>query len=264
MANIIVLIPHYNNFKSLIKSIQSINENIEVDILIVDDGSQQDKIEKEKIEKIYNIGKIFFDFLPQNRGIEFALNRGLQIIETMGYDLIGRLDCGDLCVENRFTIQTQFLEKNKDIYLVGTWANVLNSKGALEYVLKHPTQHNVIKKLMYLNSMFVHPSVVFRSKVVKEVGYYPTTYKAAEDYAFFFNIARKFKTANLPIPLLNYVIDENSISSLKRKTQVKSRIRVILSNFYFGYYPVYGLLRNMFLFFISRETSNFIKKHLMK
>ena len=39
MSNIIVLIPHYNNLIGLKKTIASINEDISIDILVIDDGS---------------------------------------------------------------------------------------------------------------------------------------------------------------------------------------------------------------------------------
>ena len=113
---------------------------------------------------------------------------------------------------------------------------------------------------MYLNSMFVHPSVVFRTSIVDSVGYYPTNFKAAEDYAYFFNIIKKYKSENLPEILLDYIVDENSISSTKRKLQVKSRIRIILKHFYLGYYPIIGLFRSIILYFVSRDLSNKIKK----
>ena len=39
MAEVIVLIPHYNAIDTLLKSIKSIDEDIEVDVFVVDDGS---------------------------------------------------------------------------------------------------------------------------------------------------------------------------------------------------------------------------------
>ncbi|WP_417876047.1 glycosyltransferase [Winogradskyella sediminis] len=260
MTKIIVLIPHYNNFEDLILSIKSINESINVDILIVDDGSNSSVPVKSELENFYQHGKIFLDILEENKGIEFALNRGLELIESMDYEYIGRLDSGDFCIKDRFKKQISYLETNKDTYLLGTWVNVINADKELSYVLKHPISYNEIKKKMFTNSMFVHPSVVFRKSILKNVGYYPTNYKAAEDYAFFFRIVNNYKSENLPEALLNYVIDDKSISSTKRKLQVKSRIRVILYNFRFGFYPIYGLVRNVLLYFISRKTSHNIKR----
>ena len=102
MNKLIVLIPHYNSFHQLIESIKSIDESINVDLLIVDDGSTKEIPIKSEIEKNYKTGKVFLEFLGNNLGIEHALNRGLELIETMDYQYIGRLDCGDYCVQNRF------------------------------------------------------------------------------------------------------------------------------------------------------------------
>ena len=263
MTKIIVLIPHYNNVDDLIQSIKSINETINVDVLVVDDGSKRSIPIKSDIEDCYNSGQIFLDVLEENKGIEHALNRGLELIEKMDYKYIGRLDCGDYCVKDRFKKQIDYLEINANTHLLGTWANIVNEDRELQYVLKHPTSYADIQKKMFVNSMFVHPSVVFRTKLIQYIGYYPTKYEAAEDYAFFFKIVKMFKSENLPEPLLDYVIDSNSISAKKRKRQVRSRINIILDNFRFRLYPMYGLTKNVMLYFISRETSHKIK-HLLK
>ena len=107
--------------------------------------------------------------------------------------------------------------------------------------------------------MFVHPTVIFRSKIIDKIGAYPTNYKAAEDYAYFFNIIKVYNAANYPESLLDYIVDPKSISSQKRKLQVKSRIRVILHNFYFGFYPIYGLIRNIALYFVPFKYIGFNK-----
>ena len=46
----------------------------------------------------------------------------------------------------------EFLEKNNQIMLVGTWARVLDNEGNLLFYIKHPTDHNNIKRKMYLTS----------------------------------------------------------------------------------------------------------------
>ena len=112
--------------------------------------------------------------------------------------------------------------------------------------------------------MFIHPTICFRSNVLKDIGYYPTAYPAAEDYAFFFKIVKKYETANYPEYLVNIEVNSYGISYVKRKMQVKSRIRVIIDNFYFGFYPIYGLVRNILLMFVPRGLTTFLKKLLYK
>ena len=76
---------------------------------------------------------------------------------------------------------------------------------------------------MYLNSMFVHPSVVFRSEIISTTGKYPLNRKAAEDYAFFFKVVNYYKSENYPEILLDYIISTKSISVKNRKKQVYNR-----------------------------------------
>jgi len=262
-AEVAVLIPHYNNPKELKRSLLSIQENINIDVVVVDDGSKEKPQESELINN-YKNGYLYFVDLPENQGIEYALNKGLEVIQAKNYKYIGRLDCGDLCKENRFQKQIEYLNNNKQTYLLGTWVNIVDEDHNYQYTLKHPTSYEDIKNKMFYNSMFVHPSVIFRTEVLDKTGFYPLNYKAAEDYAFFFKIVKNFKSENYPEALLDYVIDSKSISSIKRKLQVKSRIRVILNNFYFGFYPINGLLRNFLLYFITRNLSNRLKRILKK
>ncbi len=258
MANIAVLIPHYNALDRLIRSIRSIDEIIEVDLVIVDDGSD-DQLKKEDFN-FYQSGNVEVINLFENQGIEHALNTGLKAIQQRDYTYIARLDCGDTCIKDRFAKQLDFLNKNQEVELIGTWVNIVDENGKLLYELKHPIEHENISKKMFLNTMFVHPSVCFRANLVEKIGYYPLKYPAAEDYAFFFNIVSKYRTANLPDILLNYELNQQSISTKKRKVQVKSRIKVIKKHFYFGIYPLYGLLRNLILLMVSRKLTTNLKR----
>jgi len=258
---IIVLIPHYNNIIELIESISSIDEEIKIDVHIVDDGSAIIPNLRE-LQKKYTQGDISLNCLQKNVGIEYALNAGLEDIEKLDYDYIARLDCGDLNIKNKYADQINYLEQHPDVFLLGTWADIVDVDCNFLYTLKLPTSYHEIKRKMYLNNMFVHPSVVFRSEVLLKIGHYPTYYEAAEDYGYFFNIVKELKSENLPKVYLKYKIDPKSISSTKRRKQVKSRIRIILAHFKIGFYPIYGLIRNILLLTVSRKVTTFFKKKI--
>ena len=55
---LIITIPHYNNFDGLQATIQSINEQFEIDIVITDDGSSLKLNENIIISSYKNQGKI--------------------------------------------------------------------------------------------------------------------------------------------------------------------------------------------------------------
>ena len=123
-----------------------------------------------------------------------------------------------------------FLSENPEIYLVGAWANCTDHTGKVLYLFTHATEHAKIKRQMYLGNKFVHSSVMFRVVAIKTVGQYPTNYKHAEDYAYFFKFVKKYKTANIGIPLVNYEINPNAVSLKYRRMQAKNRILVIFDN----------------------------------
>lgn len=244
MNKIIVLIPHYNNPAGLLNAVASIGEQEQVDVLVVDDGSKSLFAEAD-IKKAFRAnGEVYYQYLEQNQGIETALNTGLSFSKEKGYAYVARLDCDDLCHKERFKMQAALLEANPDIYLVGSYVEAISPQGNYLYTIKPPTTHEDIKNKMYFNSMFIHPTVLFRTKAIDTLGYYPTTYEAAEDYAYFFRFVQKFKTAIIPECLVKIQIDNTGISAKKRAQQVKSRMRIIRENFYFGYFPLAGLLRN--------------------
>ena len=258
MAEIAVLIPHFNAIEALKKSIFSIDEDIDVDILIVDDGSST-KPKREDF-KFYKYGKVSIIGFVKNRGIEHALNFGLKEIQKRNYSYVGRLDCADTCAKNRFTKQIKFLKANNNIYLLGSWVKFKDTNNRLLYTFEPPENHKRIRKKSFLNAMFIHPTVCFRLEILESIGYYPIDCPAAEDFAFFFKILNKYETANYPEYLVNVEIDPDGISGTKRKIQVKSRIQVVLDNFYFGFYPIYGLIRNLLLLFVSQKITTALKK----
>jgi len=265
LSEVIVLIPHYENELGLIDSVNSIQEDFPVDIIIVDDGSKREPLVTDKIEAIYaGKGNIFFEVLSINKGVEVALNLGLSKILKLKHKYVARLDCGDRFHKNKLRKQLDYLKKNPDIKLLGTWAQIKDHNNTSLYTQKYPVSHEEIKKKIYLNSTFLHPSVVFESSILSDVGLYPLNYEAAEDYAFFMKVVKKYKSENYPEALVDYIIDPNSISSLKRKRQVKSRIKGILNNYYIGWYPTYGFLRNVLLLFLSRNMSNALKTKFKK
>lgn len=265
MTKIAVIIPYLNFPEKLKASVESIQEDggSQIDLVIVDDGSQ-DKLKLEEINN-YPYGKIKLISFSKNKGVNFARNAALKwILSKEKYEMIGFLDAGDFCLPNRFKIQIEYLKNHPKTKLVGSQVNYVDMNRKYLYTTKLPCTYDELKNKFYLNSLIYQPSAMLKTEVVAQIGYYPTEYKIATDYGYFFKIIKKFKVENINTPLIDYVVDENSISTKKRKKQVKTRIRIILKHFYFGFYPIYGLLRNILLLFVSRRISTAIKKILYR
>ena len=252
-TDVVVLIPHYNNLPGLIKSLQSIDHPHPIRVLVVDDGSSKAHLPNYKLLK----GIVKDNIIPEiickypNRGIEHALNTGLDYIKSnISCKYIARLDCGDTCRKNRFEIQSKYLEDHQNIHLVGSWVKFQDTAGNDLFTIKPPANQRGIKKSMQVNCSFIHPSVMFRKEAIEKIGFYPTKFKAAEDYAFFYKFTKNYETANIRKTLTNVELNPNGISLTNRKRQLYSRLKVILYNSRLNYRTFYGIGRTMALMMV--------------
>ncbi|MGL4604505.1 MAG: glycosyltransferase [Iodobacter sp.] len=227
MNRIIVLIPHFNNPAGLVKSLASISQSEQCDVLVVDDGSARSPIDHAAARAAFKAeGVVRFLNLPVNRGIEHALNSGLAWITARDYELIARLDCGDENLPGRLAKQRVFLDQHPDVMLVGGAASFVDQAGTEQFVMHCPTSHAAICKAMLANSAFIHPAVMYRTAALATTGHYPLDTPAAEDYALFSEFTRRFQVANMHETLIRYELDPGGISLSKRRQQLQSRLLV--------------------------------------
>ncbi|RDU36041.1 glycosyl transferase family 2 [Neobacillus piezotolerans] len=258
MNRIAVLIPVFNNQEGLLLTIASfVNEKEEaVDIYVVDDGSTPaitcpDKINQHAVHVVR---------MAENKGIEYALNHGLNTIRGGNYEYIARIDAGDRVLKNRFSKQAFFLSENKEIALAGSYSNFKTKEGTLHFTYKPPKTYKAIKRKMHMNSCFSHPAVMFRADLIDKVGPYSLAYKSAEDYEFFFRIVNRYQTANLDDVLLEEEFNDTGISATRRRQQLFSRLKVQLK--YFDFTEVYsylGIFKTAALFMIPRSFIERVK-----
>ncbi|MFZ5437830.1 MAG: glycosyltransferase family 2 protein [Patescibacteria group bacterium] len=193
-----VVMPVYNSEKYLSEAIESILdqtfENFE--FIIVDDGSTDNSL---KIINQYQDSRIKVIKHKINKGLIYSLNEGFK--EASG-KYIARMDADDISVKTRFVKQVKFLEKNKDIAILGSWIKNFGNKN---YVWETITNPNLIRARMLFESCLAHPSVIIRKKdlVTNNLSYDPK-YKYAEDFALWVKSAEKIKITNYPEILLHY------------------------------------------------------------
>ncbi|MFT3934294.1 MAG: glycosyltransferase [Chitinophagaceae bacterium] len=223
--DICVLIPCYNNNEGLQKTLKSITYNNQrLTVLVVDDGSTEPVAIDQHLPYSFSTSVLR---LSKNQGIITALNKGLEYIYTnLDVKYIARLDCGDICHPDRFLKQVNFLENNQEIDLVGSWCYFEDFSNGKGYEYRTPTNHNAIVKGMYFRNVFVHPTVMWRTSVLKKERY-PALYPHAEDYGLFYDIVVKRLTAIIPEFLVTCEINRKGISLTHRQEQLKSRLKVV-------------------------------------
>jgi len=256
-----VLIPCYNNVAGLRKSLKSIIYDKGKYLIVITDDGSKDEIKREQLFQNNEGLPIHIIRLPTNKGITIALNSALEwITENITCDYIARLDCGDVCDPQRFYKQIEFLRVNPDIYLLGSWCYFEDVEKKIRYKHRAPEHHNEILKALYFRNVFIHPTIIAKSEVVKEVGLYPEEYPFAEDYAWFWKIANKFNTCIIPMYLVVSEINRTGISRSNRLKQLQSRMAVLKK---FGYkfaLRKLGILKIRLLMLIPYPFILFVKR----
>lgn len=248
----LVLIPYFEDPEGLKKAIYSINEpSSRLSILVVDDGSS-DSPAQSVVDDLKHPIPIDVVTLPTNQGIEHALNLGLEL-HARQYNYIGRMDCGDVAEPQRFVRQLGEMDSKPDIMLIGGAGRF--SDGRHSYVYRPPRSSEAIRRAMKLNSAFIHPAVLFRSSLINCCGLYPINYPAAEDYAFFSAVCRSHECANLPEVVVSVFVSPGGISSVRRKQQIVSRLRIMLKYFDWNFLAVWGILRTCLLYATPRKLT---------
>jgi len=257
-----VIMSVFNGEKYVRETVESVlNQSFrDFEFIIVNDGSTDGTLEilrsfRDKRIRIIN---------QENRGLTKSLNRGIGDSEGR---YIGRIDCGDIALENKFEVQLNFLEKNKEIYGVGTWANLIDEEGNMVGMLKYPTKYEEIRKVILRYNPFVHPSLMFKKEVFDEIGLYDESFEFAQDYDLMLRAVSRFKIVNLPQVLLNYKISEKAISSRKMKKQeyfaLKARIKA-LSRYGYPKLGHFYLIKPFFSFLVPVALKKYVVRKLWR
>lgn len=228
LPEICVLIPVWNDQAGLLRTLQSLaGETTPFDIVVVDDGSR----EAITCDPAYGSHAVTLLRLPQNRGIEHALNAGLEHILARGYPLVARLDCGDLPMPGRLARQAEYLHAHPTVGIVGTWARCVDDDGTYLFTLRFPSEHAAMLRRQRYVPALLHPTVMMRTAALREVGLYSDQFKTAEDYELFARIGRSWQLANIPEPLTEYIVSAGGTTALRRRRTLQSRLKVQRQNF---------------------------------
>ncbi|HKR38059.1 MAG TPA: glycosyltransferase [Paraburkholderia sp.] len=258
LDDVAVLMPAYNGQADVDRTLASFSEDARIHVLIVDDGSTPPIVAPTLPNMSIEVLR-----MPQNGGIERALQAGIEALAARGFRYAARIDAGDLAAPGRLAKQRAYLETHPPVAGLGMWTQVVSRDGAPLFMLTPPTEPNAIRRVRFLRACFVHPSMMLRVDAVLAVGNYREAYKAAEDLDLFLRLMQRYDCANLPELGLYYELNEGGISATKRRRQIVSTLRLQLR--YFNVLNVcdwLGLAKNLLHFVTPYRTLQRMKKRL--
>ncbi|MDC1105288.1 glycosyltransferase [Prolixibacteraceae bacterium] len=212
-----VLMSVYNeDFNWITEAVNSIlNQTIkDIEFIIVNDNPQYTDLHNflEELSTSNRCIKIILN--DKNRGLAYSMNRALEIADGK---YIARMDADDIALPTRFEKQIDFLEKNKDISIVGSQIKMFGKSKKFWINLSTPQE---IKAKLIFKSCLAHPSVLIRTEDVKKYNlFYDESLCSTQDYDLWTRAALVTKLANIDEVLLLYRVHNKQVSSLKKKQQ---------------------------------------------
>jgi glycosyltransferase involved in cell wall biosynthesis len=186
------------------------------EFVVIDDGSSDGT---KEVLREYTDPRVRLVHNDSHRGLVYCLNAGLSLA---GGEYVARMDGDDVSYPERLSAQVRFLESERDVALVGTWANLVDDKGDVLREIRTPSSSREIRELLLNSNLFVHSSVMFRKRAVLEVGGYqrvrPDT-DTAQDYHLWLRLADRYPLANLAEILMDYRIHADQVSMRRLPAQ---------------------------------------------
>lgn len=267
MCKIAIIMAVYknDNLSDLKEALESLySQTKKADIHIQQDGELPLELESfldTELEKrrISYLGK-----REENRGLAFSLNELLAVVFSK-YRYIVRMDADDISVKDRIEKQVNFLEKNKEVDVVGGWIKEFNIDSNLTQIVSYGEQMNDIKRNLQKRNPMAHVTVCFRNRFFDTISAYDVS-KSNEDFDLWIRALKKgLKLHNLQEVLVEV---RTSNAFFNRRRNIKRAWEVMLLKFDASRHFSFGLkgyvyaIAHFFLFLSPSWLKQVIYKNL--
>jgi len=224
-----ILIPSFNTkplfIKECLESIRQQKGYFGIELVWINDGSSPEyttflEDDLNFFIKQSRFCKLVYHVNPENRGIAYSLNLGVNLCTN---ELIFRMDSDDIMLPDRIAKQIEFMKKNRDCVVCGTNVQLFsndNPNNLKQKTLLDETFHALSttwqdflksKPTWFMN----HPTLCFRRSAVLAVGNYSDRGKdyMLEDYELEVKLMHKYGSVfNLGDTLLYYRVHPDQIT----------------------------------------------------
>ncbi len=194
------MMPTYNSGATLKKTIDSVvaQTYLNWELIIVDDGSSDNT---RDIVKSYGDKRIKY-FYQKNQGRGAARNKCVK--ESAG-EYIVVVDSDDISLPDRFKLQVEFLEKNKNVGVVSGQVLFFSEGVPPRELVTYPNSSPEILEYFRKGKMGIsNAASMVRKTVFDKVGLYAEDCLRAQDLEFFIRASKYTEFHNLDKVILHY------------------------------------------------------------
>lgn len=220
-----VLLPVFNGARFLDESMGSIlrQEHVDLELIVIDDASTDDT--PRIIERWRRAdSRVVVMTLSENRGASAALNAGLDRARGV---YVARQDADDVSEPGRLAAQTTFLDRERDVVLLGARYIRIDAHGRTISTASPAESPAVLSYLLHFeNAAGVPGQGMFRTDVARQIGGFSREFRYAQGYEMWARLARRGRVAVLPEVLLRYREHDANVSRLHAREQRLTAIEI--------------------------------------
>lgn len=189
MATISVVIPTYNAQRTILATIESVQQQTfkDIEIIVINDGSDDGTLEiLESIEdrrlKVYSY---------PNGGLSTARNRGIALAKG---EYLSFLDADDLWTPDKLEKQLAALQNNPRARVAYSWVVIMlepEDDGDINFVSgkKIAFTGDVYTKLLVNNFIGNGSNILIKREAIELVGNFDPSFKSCEDWDYYLRLA---------------------------------------------------------------------------
>jgi glycosyltransferase involved in cell wall biosynthesis len=258
-----VLLPCYNASNTLEKALQSLFQQTLADfeIVAVDDGSTDTTL--QLLRDFAQRDPRLVVFSAPHAGIVSCLNRGLQACRS---PLVARMDADDQAHPERLARQAAFQQAHPEVCLVSCRVRAFSDHGVRQGFQHYLAWQNSllsnedIRREIFIESPFAHPSVMFSRSWVMQVGGYQE-HGWAEDYDLWLRLyLAGARFAKLPEVLLAWRDSPTRLTRTDNRYSLENFLRMKAHYLMEG--PLVG--RKEVIIWGAGMTGRRLSKHLLR
>jgi len=211
MPTVSIIMPVYNGELYLAPAMDSLLNQTYADfeVIAVDDGSTDGSphqlcayAKKDSRVRVARIAR---------GGLAIARNEAVRLAQG---SLLACMDCDDISHRTRLSEQVACMERQPELVALGAHARIIDPSGTPLAAMspKLPLLDEQIRSMLPTGNIFIHPTMMMRTEVIRKVGGYRSAFPPAEDYDLWLRLMDVGKFANLSRALLDYRIHPKQVS----------------------------------------------------
>ena len=230
-----IILPAYNGAKWIEKAILSVlvQSFADFEFIILNDDSSDNT---EEIITAFTKYDKRIKYIKNERNLGVQKTRNIALDISLG-EYIAEIDQDDEWIDkDKLKKQVEFLIKNSDYVLIGTGVIVVDEGGSeIARYFMPETDLEIRKKILRANC-FIHSSVLYKTKSVKEIGGYTVT-KMSEDHDLWLRLGRIGKFTNLQEYAVQYCFSVGGYNSQDKFLRLKQNL--LFAQEHKDFYPNY-------------------------